>query len=481
MADIAVGMVYAVIAFCSAILLVFAIRALFDFGARYPRWILPAIFWVIVVANIFATLLSGRDLTLLNIPDYLNPTPVAFDAQGGPLYDNVLRVFTFLLLGLPLVQIIHSRFVPRPEPWGGLFWGFLIFFVGNFVLNGVFGSHPAFMMSSAYFAIAVVGVLSVKPRDIPLAIRHVKYSAFFLVSLSLVAAVVYPSLVLETGYRSMIPGLDVRLHGLSSNPNAMGPICLIAILLEVACPHQNRVIRWLIILVSTVALMLTQSKTTWVAGIAALTVSFVALRLPRTIADLQAGLVKATTAIAAVAFVGIGLFLVILLAFGDVSSMLSPVSSSREGAELTTLTGRSAIWRVAMGEWEKNPMFGYGPELWNAEFRSQVGMSFAYSAHNEYIQSLSRAGLIGLIALIVYMGCIGWLAIVKTRNTNGLSLALFVMLVVRGVAETPLSIAILATAEAFNHLLILCVLRWPTEGTGNSVEQRQERELSATC
>jgi O-antigen ligase len=481
MADIVVGIVYAVIAFCSAILLVFVLRALFDFGARYPRWILPAIFWVIVVANIFATLLSGRDLTLLNIPDYMNPSPAAFDSQGGPLQDNVLRVFTFLLLGLPLVQIIHSRFAPRPEPWGGLFWGFLIFFFGNFVLNGVFGSHPAFMMSSAYFAIAVAGVLSVRPGDIPLAIHHVKVSAFFLVSLSLMAAVVYPSLVLETGYRSLIPGLDIRLHGLSSNPNAMGPICLIAILLEVAFPHRNKVIGRVILFGSIAALILTQSKTTWVAGIVALTVSFVALRLPRTMADLHAGIVKSTVAMGAVAFLGIGLLLVVLLAFGDVSSILNPISNSREGAELTTLTGRSAIWQVAMSEWEKNPLFGYGPELWNAEFRSQVGMSFAYSAHNEYIQSLSRAGLTGLLALLIYMGCIGWLAIAKTRDTKGLSLALFVMLVVRSVSETPLSIAILATAEAFNHLLILCVLRWPTGGTGNSVEQCQERELSATC
>jgi hypothetical protein len=464
MADIAVGMVYAVIAFCAAILLVFAIRAFFDFGARYPRWILPAIFWVIVVEKIFATLLSGRDLTNINASEFLNLPTAALDSQGGPLQDNVLRAFTFMLLGLPLVQIIHSRYARNPEPRGVLFWGFLIFFVGNFVLNGIFGSHPAFMMPSAYFAIAVAGVLSVRSGDIPLAIHQVKFSLFLLVSLSLVAAVIYPSLVLETGYRGLIPGLNIRLHGLSSNPNAMGPICLVAILLEVAFPHPDKVIRWLIILVSAVALMLTQSKTTWIAGIAALMVSFAALRLPRTMADFQNGLVKSTTAIAAVAVVGIGLFLVILLAFGDVSSMLSPISNSREGAELTTLTGRSAIWQVAMGEWEKNPMFGYGPELWNAEFRSQVGMSFAYSAHNEYIQSLSRAGLIGLFALLVYMCCIGWLAIVKTRDTNGLSLALFVMLVVRSFSETPLSITTLATAEAFNHLLTLCVLRWPTGG-----------------
>jgi O-antigen ligase len=472
-------MAYAVVAFCSAILLVLVLRALFDFGARYPRWILPAIFWVIVVANIFATLLSGRDLSVLNTLNYLSSSTSAIDSQGGPLQDNVLRVFTFLLLTLPLVQIIHSRLVRSPEPWGALSWGFLIFFIGNFVLNGAFGSHPAFMMSSAYFAIAVAGVLSVRPGDIPLAIHHVKVSAFFLVSLSLVAAVVYPSLVLETGYGSLIPGLDIRLHGLSSNPNAMGPICLIAILLEVAVPHPNKAIGRVMLLVSIVALILTQSKTTWVAGILALAASFVALRLPRAMADVHTGIVKSTTAVAVVAVFGIGLVLVILAAFGDVTSILSPIENSRESAGLTTLTGRSAIWQVAMGEWEKNPLFGYGPDLWNAEFRSQVGMSFAYSAHNEYIQSLSRAGLIGLIALVVYMGCIGWLAIVKTRDTNGLSLTLFVMLVVRSVSETPLSIAILATAEAFNHLLILCVLRWPTGGTGSSVEQWRERELSA--
>jgi O-antigen ligase len=464
MADIAVGVVYAAIAFCSAIVLVLVIREFFDFGARYPRWILPAMFWTIVIAKIVATLLSERDLTNVNAPDYLNLPAVSLDPQGGPLQDNILRVFTFLLLILPLVQIIHSRFTRNSEPWGALFWGFSIFFVGNFALNGLFGSHPAFMMSSAYFAIAVAGVLSVRPLDIPLAIHHVKFSLFFLVSLSLIAAVIFPSLVLDTGYRGLIPGLDIRLYGLSSGPNAMGPICLVAILAEVAFPQPNKSIHWLMVLVSAVALILTQSKTTWIAGIAALGVSFIALRLPRTMADIHIGVVRSTTAIVGAAFIGIGLLLVLLLAFGDVSSMLSPISNSREGAELTTLTGRSAIWQVAMSEWERNPLFGYGPELWNAEFRSQVGMSFAYSAHNEYIQSLSRAGLTGLLALLIYMGCIGWLAVAKTRDTNGLSLTLFVMLVVRSFSETPLSITTLATAEAFSHLLTLCVLRWPTGG-----------------
>jgi O-antigen ligase len=464
MADVALGTVYATIAFFSAILVVLILRSFFDFGARFPRWILPAMFWTIVIAKIVATLLSERDLTNVNAPDYLNLPAVSLDPQGGPLQDNILRVFTFLLLILPLVQIIHSRFTRNSEPWGALFWGFSIFFIGNFVLNGVFGSHPAFMMSSAYFAVAVAGVLSVRPDDIPLAIPHVKFSLFLLVSLSLVAAVIYPSLVLESGYRGLIPGLNIRLNGLSSGPNAMGPICLVAILAEVAFPQRNRSIHWLIILVSAVALILTQSKTTWIAGIAALGASYIALKFSRTMADIHIGVIRSTTAIVGAAFVGIGLLLVLLLAFGDVSSMLSPISNSREGAELTTLTGRSAIWQVAMSEWERNPLFGYGPELWNAEFRSQVGMSFAYSAHNEYIQSLSRAGLTGLIALFIYMGCIGWLAIGKTRDTNGFSLALFVMLVVRSFSETPLSITTLATAEAFNHLLTLCVLRWPTGG-----------------
>ena len=69
---------------------------------------------------------------------------------------------------------------------------------------------------------------------------------------------------------------------------------------------------------------------------------------------------------------------------------------------MTTLTGRTEIWAVALQTWKANPLFGYGAAMWDDEFRRAVGMDFAYNAHNQFLQSLSVAGGLGLAGLLVY-------------------------------------------------------------------------------
>jgi O-antigen ligase len=69
---------------------------------------------------------------------------------------------------------------------------------------------------------------------------------------------------------------------------------------------------------------------------------------------------------------------------------------------LDTLTGRTEIWRVTLNTWRESPFFGYGPHLWDEAFRMKAGAQFMHvgMAHNQYVQSLGEAGLIGLACLL---------------------------------------------------------------------------------
>jgi O-antigen ligase len=102
-----------------------------------------------------------------------------------------------------------------------------------------------------------------------------------------------------------------------------------------------------------------------------------------------------------------------------------------------------------------NPLFGYGLTMWGDAYRMQIGLDHAVSAHNQFLQSLSVAGAMGLMGLLVYLGTLLLYTINARRGSRGLSVVLFIVLLVRCVTETPLSIDGSFLSGAFAaHLLL---------------------------
>ena len=128
---------------------------------------------------------------------------------------------------------------------------------------------------------------------------------------------------------------------------------------------------------------------------------------------------------------------------------------SREGHEAATLTGRDLLWALAVQEWKHNPLFGYGPTMWNDAYRMQIGLDHAVSAHNQFLQSLSVSGAMGLIGLLVYLGALLLYAINARRGSRGLSVALLIVVLVRCVTETPLALGGGFLSGAFVTQLLL--------------------------
>jgi hypothetical protein len=121
------------------------------------------------------------------------------------------------------------------------------------------------------------------------------------------------------------------------------------------------------------------------------------------------------------------------------------------------MTGRDQIWAVAMEEWRSSPLFGYGPGLWDADFRAAIGMPNATSAHNQFMDTLARSGTIGAAGLVAYSLVLLGMSLRYAKASGGLSLALFVALALRSISEVPMLLQGYGT-ELFLHLLLLVTL-----------------------
>lgn len=106
----------------------------------------------------------------------------------------------------------------------------------------------------------------------------------------------------------------------------------------------------------------------------------------------------------------------------------------------TTLTGRTALWKATLQEFQRNPVAGYGPGLWSVEYRAGTPFLWAGQAHNQLIQTLGASGLIGAAGLFVFTAALLVGTWRSARVTRGASLALTSYFLLRAVTESPLGL-----------------------------------------
>ncbi|TMH81151.1 MAG: O-antigen ligase family protein, partial [Betaproteobacteria bacterium] len=223
---------------------------------------------------------------------------------------------------------------------------------------------------------------------------------------------------------------------------SMGPLALVYLLLAMHQPFERRWLQRLGLVIGVAVLVMAQSKTTWIA--AAITVPLLVLLRSRAWGPAAFSLLAAGVLVA--------LAMLLLPAMGvSVEEFLE----TRQGHEAATFTGRDLIWTLAVQEWTHNPLFGYGLTMWNDAYRMQIGLEHAISAHNQFLQSLSMAGAMGLMGLLVYLGALFFYAIKARRGSRGLSVALLIVVLVRCVTETPLSLGAGFLTGAFVTQLLL--------------------------
>lgn len=440
-------LLYGSLAFILAIAVVIGLGVFLHAEKYWGHWIAPLFVPLIIFGIAAGSLLSGRSLTYVSL-DIESLNNLA-DAGGG---GSVLRLISFTLVGLAGAKVFGWMLERgRYATTGGkaLFLAFVAYFAATVVVNSVFGSYPAFIHNNYYFLLVVWAIFLARAERLDTLIKLARSALLWFLMASLLAAILKPSLAVQPAYQGWIPGLSIRLWGLGSNPNSIGPLALLFLLLHHMQPYARK---WLQIVGYGVALMvlvLAQSKTAWVAGVAA-----VSVLLWHHYSRRRDG----RFSIVFLLLLTVMLMSATLAAFTlDPASLWQRLAMTQVGSDVQTLTGRSQIWEAALDAWRANPMFGYGPTAWGIEHRYQIGMPFAFSAHNQFLQALSVGGLLGLVTLIVYLLFLGigsWRAMAVTR---GVSFALVTMVVVRMLTEAPLSVGSLLNGDSLTHLILFSI------------------------
>ena len=269
---------------------------------------------------------------------------------------------------------------------------------------------------------------------------------------SLVAAVIAPGWAVQQQYEfSTLPGIDSRLHGLTAHANALGPLMVALVLLEIRRERK----RPLVLGAAFVALTWSQSKTSWAVLTVLLGVE--ALRYFR-----QRSRRPVLPILIVLAVMALSVYIAAGIASGP--------EIDRRDNSAETLTGRTAVWQVTLEVWRQDWLLGYGPGLWDdaMDFRYRHRVGFAPGqAHNQLFQTLGVSGVVGAAALIWYLLALGALARRGDAVTRGGATALLALVVLRGFTETSMPVSSVG-ADFFLHLITFWYI-----GTSAAESQRR--------
>jgi O-antigen ligase len=437
---------YIAMAFGSAIVVVLGLGVFLQVEHKQGQWIVPSLTPLITLGICLSTLFSHRNLTFAS----LDIESIQSGSGGGGTW--VLRIITFLILGLCSAKIIGyllKRDRSAPSDGSVVMVTFALYYVASVLLPSAFGSHPAFIHNTLYSIALFLAVYLARNEPLLSTIHFAKLALLGLMVLSLVAALLKPELAIQPNYKGWIPGLSIRLWGLGSNPNSIGPLALLLLLLETLQPFERRWLRWMTVGLTLVVFVLAQSKTVWLAALISGLIIF-GYRKGKT----EAGRLDIRVVLGVIVLI---LLSVGSLSFMDIGRIWDKIAFTQAGSDISTLTGRTQIWAAAMEAWRASPVFGYGPTAWGPEHRMQIGLPFAFSAHNQFLQTASMAGSLGALALVAYLTALGAGAFRAAKLTGGVSLAIFGVFLLRSITEAPLSFGTLLNGDVLAHLLLFAI------------------------
>jgi hypothetical protein len=441
--------------------LLFSLAAVLTLGAamevegRWRQLMVPSLFLIIIGYLGITVSLSARNVSMpfVDIYSAMVPGILAMKLVKGLAVVTALTFCAARVLAAPF-----SR-----ENWrsggGSLFLAFCLFFLTNTTLSSAFGTQPEFIYYQYYAPLFFAAVFASRSQDPEVAIRFVKGGLFILFASSWLVSIVAPDLTIQRTYHGWLPGITMRFWGLALHPNSMAPLALLYLLVAIHQPFERRWLHHLGLVMAVAVLVLAQSKTTWVA--AALTIPLLLVlrshfsRTSHNGRRAQAPNKMALVAASLMALGVLGVFAVLVLP--ELGMSVDRMWANTARHDIATVSGRDVIWAVAVDEWRRNPLFGYGVKMWGDAFRIHIGLDEATSAHNQFLESLGSAGLVGLIGLSVYVGALLLYAINAQRATRGLSVAVFTMIFVRCFTETPLEVGAFLTGDFMAHLLLFHV------------------------
>lgn len=411
-------------------------------------------------------------LGLILIPILLDRNIIVFNENTGAQLGGsrtmvdvwVTRIMTMGLLLVAVGEILRNLKTKVLSGGEKTLW---LAYVGFILMSGlvpaILGTRPTFMHSMIYAPLILTALYMSKGYSPDQFLKHVRIVIGVILALSLLAAVLRPALAIEQPYSGFLPGINFRLWGVVGHANALGPISVLYLILLI---REHALGYRLILHVSLglLTLILAQSKTAWISALVIFGFLFLRYYLSKLGGAFSGQTKNASVTTAAIGLVSVVLFSIAFLVayvFFDPVSWINNLLSAKEVESLSTLTGRINIWQLTLAEWEKSPIFGYGPGLWDVQYRMEKGLLYAGQAHNQFVQTLGESGTFGFLGLLIYIVVLLKMALRYSSATQGVSLALFLLLMVRTVSETPfrnyyvLEAAFLMHITLFGYLILL--------------------------
>jgi len=414
----------------------------------YFNWALPLMLAFAAVD----VLLSGRDLSMM----FAELAGMA-DSSRSALMPWLQRALSVVLLLASIERISYHFAHHRPVPSLPLAWAYIAYWVCTVAAPALFGAHRLVSHEYTYALVIGLAALLVTTQEIGKIVDTVRSMFFALLLLSVLLVPVWPSLVLDSSYtQGLLPGVP-RLGGVAPHPVAMGMYAQMALLLLWARPYASRWVNVLAWVLGLGVLFFAQSKTAWIAFFLCSVTMFLVRNAPtmwKRLADPRDNSMGIAVCLGVMV---VGVAVLALALFGDVGGAVDNFVNTDQGAQLMTMTGRDQIWAVAREEWHENPVFGYGPSLWDDDFRRSISMPNATSAHNQFLDTAARSGTVGAVGLVFYAFVLMVMSIRYARATGGFSLALFVSLALLSISEVPLILFGYGT-ELLAHLLLVITL-----------------------
>ena len=412
------------------------------------------IFYAMLLLVALGTFLSGRDLSIVNLNiEEPRITP------RHPIMQWTAPLVSLLMLTAAGERIL-SHWLRRGKTASApvaLLIGFIIFWLSTVAAPAFLGAHPNVSHDYAYPLILGIAALLVSSTESDMAFKAARNALLLFMLAGLLLIPVQPALVLETAYtQGLLPGVP-RLGGLAAHAISLSVLAQLGLICLLAFPYRRAWLNRLAWMVGLTILFLAQSKTTWISCVLS-GICFVTVRKGSDFSRRFADPARPALGVLSILLVMLAMLAVgLALMFGDLGTRIDVFFNSAEGAQLSSLTGRDKIWAIAYEEWRRNPVFGYGPLIWESDFRISIGMPNATHAHNQFMDTLSRSGSVGAVALASYAVMLLVLSVLYVRESKGLTLALFMLLAIRSISEVPL-LLFGYSPEFIAHLLLLMAI-----------------------
>lgn len=417
----------------------------------------------LIIAGIVLTVgvqiaLSGRNMSM-------GIDAAAMDLAGSSmsgLAQWVTRLVSMVCAALALERIAAAAIelsAGNKVHYGppGLLVFFLIFWVCGTLFPATIAPHGGFGHDMLYPLLFGIAYHLVDPTNVANIIRATRNALMTLAVAGMAAIAITPNLVMDFNYtQGFIPGLP-RFAGLTPHPVSCGMLTQITMFFVACYPYEKKQINIIAWLILTTSLFLTQSKTAWLSVLLCFSI-FALANYRKQFSRALLNPSRPGLAVGILTFTLLGFAApIMILMFSDIGAQARAFLASSEGAQLVSLTGRDIIWDAVFSEWQRYPVFGYGSDLLNFDSRLAIGMPNAIHGHNQFVDTLGRAGLVGAVALAAYVASLTYWSWRYSHAFKGLPLVLYIMLFLRGVSEVPLTMYGYG-AEFIGHLLLIGIL-----------------------